>query len=151
MDAMHTVLGLPDPVRHAEFYADTTVKRALAWVVDVVLISLISVALTPLTLFTSIFYFPLFYLCVGVAYRTASIARLSGTPGMRLLSIELRGADGLRLDPMQAVLHTAGYTASVVVFPLQLMSGALMIGTARGQGLTDLVLGSAAINRAALD
>jgi len=148
---MHTTLGLPDPVRDAEFYADTTLKRAFAWVVDVILIALLSVLLTPLTLFTSIFFFPLFYLCVGFAYRAATIARLSGTPGMRLMSIELRDADGHRLDPVQAVLHTAGYTASVVIFPLQLMSAALMIGTARGQGLTDLVLGSAAINRAALD
>ncbi len=148
---MMTAIGLPDPIRDAEFYADTTVKRALAWVVDVIAISLLSILLTPLTLFTSIFYFPLFYLCVGFAYRAAAIARLSGTPGMRLLSVELRDGEGRRLDPMQAFLHTAGYTASVIVFPLQLMSGALMIGTARGQGLTDLVLGSAAINRAALD
>ncbi len=148
---MMTAIGLPDPIRHAEFYADTTVKRALAWVLDVIAISLLSLLLTPLTLFTSIFYFPLFYLCVGFAYRAAAIARLSGTPGMRLLSIELRDAEGRRLDPMQAFLHTAGYTACVIVFPLQVMSGALMIGTARGQGLTDLVLGSAAINRAVLD
>ncbi len=148
---MQMTMGLPDPVRDADFYADTTMKRGFAWVVDVVLITLLSVALTPLTLFTSIFYFPLFYLCVGFAYRAATIARLSGTPGMRLMSIELRGADGLRLDPMQSVLHTAGYTLSVVAFPLQLMSGALMIGTARGQGLTDVVLGSAALNHAAMD
>jgi len=147
---MTTALGLPDPYRDAAFYEDTAIKRALAWVVDVVLITALSVALTPLTLFTSIFYFPLFYLCVGFAYRSASIAKWSGTPGMRLMSVELRDVNGERFDMVNAALHTAGYTAAVVFFPLQLMSGALMIGTARKQGLVDLVLGSAAINRAAL-
>ncbi len=148
---MMTAIGLPDPIRHAEFYADTTVKRAIAWIVDVTIITILSVLLTPLTLFTSIFYFPLFYFCVGFAYRAASLARLSGTPGMRLMSVELRDTQGRRFDPVQAFLHTAGYTISILFFPLQLLSGALMIGTARGQGLTDLVLGSAAINRAAAD
>lgn len=143
--------GLPDPFRDADFYRDTAVKRALAWGVDVIAITALSILLTPLTLFTSLFWFPLFYLCVGMAYRTATIARWSGTPGMRLMSVELRDAGGDRLDFAGAALHTTGYTASVVMFPLQLLSGALMIGTARGQGLTDLVLGTAAINRAALD
>ncbi|CAM4077747.1 RDD family protein [Palleronia rufa] len=143
--------GLPDPFRDADFYRDTAVKRALAWVVDVIAITVLSILLTPLTLFTSLLWFPLFYLCVGMAYRTATIARWSGTPGMRLMSIELRDAGGDRFDLAGAGLHTIGYTASVLMFPLQLISAALMIGTARGQGLTDLVLGSAAINRAALD
>jgi uncharacterized RDD family membrane protein YckC len=145
-----TTIGLPDPYRDAAFYEDTALKRALAWVVDVICIATLSVLLTPLTLFTSIFYFPLFYMAVGFAYRSASIARWSGTPGMRLMSVELRDADGRRFDMGQALMHTAGYTASVIFFPVQLISGALMIGTARRQGLTDLVLGSAAINRAAL-
>ncbi|TRD18896.1 RDD family protein [Palleronia caenipelagi] len=139
--------GLPDPFAHADLYRDTTTKRAFAWVIDVICITALSLLLTPLTLFTSIFYFPLFYICVGMAYRTASIARLSATPGMRLMSVELRNSDGEPLDFGEAALHTVGYTASVLVFPAQLISGALMIGTARGQGLTDLVMGSAAINR----
>lgn len=146
-----TYAGLPHPIREADFYADTALKRGLAWVVDVIAITLISIVLTPLTLFTSLFWFPLFYICVGMAYRTATIARWSGTPGMRLMSVELRDAQGSRLDFASAALHTAGHTLAVVVFPLQLISAALMIGTARGQSLTDLVLGSAAINRAAMD
>ena len=148
---MMTQTALPDPFAHAAFYEDTTTKRAVAWGIDVVLITVLSILLTPLTLFTSIFYLPVFYMIVGIAYRTATIARLSGTLGMRAMSVELRDARGERFDLSQAFLHTLGYTTQIVVFPLQLMSGALMIGTARGQGLTDMVLGSAAINRAALD
>ena len=62
-----THTALPDPHAHAVFYDDTTTKRASAWVIDVILITAISVLLTPLTLFTSIFYFPVFYMIVGMA------------------------------------------------------------------------------------
>lgn len=148
---MTTAIGLPDPFRDTAFYEDVAVKRGFAWVVDVICIATLSLLLTPLTLFTSIFYFPLFYVMVGFAYRTISIAKWSGTPGMRLMSVELRGADGQRFDFAQAALHTFGYTVAWTFFPLQLLSGALMLGTARKQGLSDLVLGSAAINRSALD
>ncbi|PZX18519.1 putative RDD family membrane protein YckC [Palleronia aestuarii] len=141
--------GLPDPAIHGTLYDDVPTKRFLAWIVDVIVIALISLALTPLTAFTAILYFPLFYVCVGFAYRTATLARGSATWGMRLCSIELRDLDGERFDLWSAFLHTAGYTASVAMFPLQLVSGVLMVATPRGQGLTDHVMGSAAINRTA--
>ncbi|WP_338069516.1 RDD family protein [Palleronia sediminis] len=146
-----TAIGLPDPLRHSEFYRDTAWKRLFAWVLDVIAITILSIVLTPLTLFTSIFFFPLFYLCVGFAYRWATISRWSATPGMRLMSVELRDARGGPLDSGLAFLHTAGHTAAICIFPLILMSGAMMWGTSRGQGLSDMVLGTAAINRAAID
>lgn len=146
-----TAIGLPDPFRHAEFYRNVPAKRALAWVIDVTITTVASLLLTPLTLFTSLFYFPIFYLCVGMAYRTLTIARCSGTLGMRLMAIELRDANGNRFDLPQAALHTAAYTASWVLFPVQLLSAATMAGTSRAQGLTDLVMGSAAINSSAVD
>ncbi len=145
-----TVTGLPDPDTMTEFYSDVPTKRAMAWVIDVIVIAILSLVLTPLTLFTSIFFFPLFYLCVGYAYRVATLARGSATWGMRLMSIELRDHEGRKLDLAAAFLHTTGYVVSVTVFPLQLISGALMLATPRGQGLTDHVMGSAAINRVAI-
>ncbi len=65
------------------------------------------------------------------------------------MSIELREADGGRLAPATAFMHTLGYTAAVAIFPLQLVSAAMMLGTDRGQGLGDVVLGTTAINRPA--
>ncbi len=141
--------GLPSPDEHAEFYADTATKRGLAWCIDVLLIGIVSLILLPFTFFTAIFYFPLLFMTVGFLYRAVTLARASATPGMRILAVEIRGSDGAPLDPMTAFLHTAGYAASVVVFPLQLISVALMLTTPRGQGLTDHVLGTAAVNRAA--
>ncbi|SEM77515.1 Uncharacterized membrane protein YckC, RDD family [Palleronia pelagia] len=141
--------GLPDPDLHDAFYAGVPTKRALAWLVDICAIFALSLVLTPLTLFTSIFYFPFFAACVGFAYRTATLARGSATWGMRLMAIEIRDHRGLPLDLTAAFLHTAGYAASMAVFPLQLVSGVMMLATPRAQGLTDHVIGTAAINRAA--
>jgi len=65
------------------------------------------------------------------------------------MAVELRTAQGTRLDLSAAFLHTLGYAVSMAVFPLQLVSIVLMLTSARGQGLIDLGLGCAAINRAA--
>ncbi|MGR3757507.1 MAG: RDD family protein [Tranquillimonas sp.] len=138
---------LPDPDTEGEFYADVPFKRLLAWIVDVILIGIVSVVLVPFTLFTALFYFPLLFMTVGFLYRVVGLARLSATPGMWLTAIQIRDRDGARLDLTGALLHTAGYTLSVMMFPLQLVSIALMLLTPRRQGLTDLVLGTAAINR----
>lgn len=144
-----TYPGLPDPEREAEFYADVPMKRFFAWLVDVVLITLLTALLVPLTLFTALFYLPLLYFVVSFLYRTVTLARGSATPGMRLTAIEIRDRAGRPLDLMAGFLHTTGYAISWAVFPLQLISGGLMLGTSRAQGLTDHVLGTAAINCAA--
>jgi len=141
--------GLPAPDTHPEFYADTVTKRAVAWVIDVILISLLTAVAVVLTAFIGAFFLPLLYAVASFLYRWWSLASGSATPGMRLASIELRTREGLRFDGATAFLHTAGYFVSVAVFPLQLVSIVLMLMSARRQGLTDHVLGTAAINRAA--
>lgn len=141
--------GLPDPYTQPEFYNDVPSKRLFAWVIDSILIALVVMLLTVLSVFTALFVLPLVWLAVGFAYRWITIASRSATPGMRLVSIELRRADGSRFDGTTALLHTAGYTFSVVTFPLQLISIAMMLMTERKQGLSDMILGTAAINRPA--
>ena len=69
---------------------------------------------------------------------------------MRLMAIELRDHKGAQLDLLTAFLHTLGYTASLALFPAQFVSVILMLTTPRGQGLSDMLLGTAMINRAAL-
>ena len=140
---------LPDPERQPEFYADVPVKRLLAWVVDTVVVGAICVAILPFTAFTGLFFLPALLLVVGFAYRVATIARGSATWGMRLLAIEFRDAAGRRFDLGLAVLHTLGFTVSVALPLLQVISIVLMLTTARAQGLTDHVLGSVALNRRA--
>ncbi|PWK57688.1 putative RDD family membrane protein YckC [Silicimonas algicola] len=147
MDMTHDIrTGLPDPDTHPEFYDDVPVKRLMAWVVDVGLIAVVTAAISVFTLFLAPLFLPLF-LVVGFLYRWMTISGGSATLGMRLMAIELRAADGERLDGLTAFLHVAGYTVSVITFPLQLISIVLILTTARKQGLTDMVLGTAAINR----
>lgn len=147
MTSLSLPSGLPDPVARPEFYAGVPFKRAIAWLADVVVILTLSILVLPLTAFTGVFFFGFLFLVVGFLYRWVTIARGSATWGMRLLAIELRNAHGARFDPTEAFLHTAGYTVSIAVAPLQLISIALMLITEKGQGLTDHVMGSAAVNR----
>lgn len=141
--------GLPDPFARPEFYEGVPLKRLLAWVVDIVLIFVLCLLVLPFTAFTGIFFFPALMLATGFLYRWATLANGSATWGMRLMAIQIREADGLRLTGGTAFLHTLGYTVSLSIPPLQLISILLMLFTDRRQGLTDHLLGTAAINRPA--
>lgn len=141
--------GLPDPDTQAEFYQDVTLKRLLAWVIDVALIVAICFVIGLLTFGIGFFLWGLVYLAVGFVYRTTALTNKSATLGMRLTAIELRRHDGQRFDRQTAALHTLGYYLSMSTAVLQMISIVMMFTTARGQGLGDMVLGTAAINRAA--
>jgi uncharacterized RDD family membrane protein YckC len=109
----------------------------------------LTLLIVPFTAFTALFFLPLLYLVVNVTYRIATLSGGSATPGMRLVAIELRTRHGERLDLPHAALHSLGYAVSVAMVLPQVVSVALMLSTPRGQGLSDLVLGTAAINRPA--
>lgn len=143
--------GLPDPSNKPEFYRGVAIKRALAWVIDVIFIALASALVLPFTAFVGIFFFSFLMLIVGFFYRWFTIAGGSATWGMRIMAIELRDHDGLRLQSGTAFGHTLGYTISVIMAPAQLISAILMLVTGRGQGLTDLVLGTTAVNKPAIN
>jgi uncharacterized RDD family membrane protein YckC len=136
----------PDPHRHAAFYEGVLPKRVLAWVVDVVLISLVTALIVPFTAFTALFFLPLLFLTVGFLYRWTTLTGRSATWGMRLMNIEFLDRNGQRFDGATALLHTLGYTLSMAFVMPQILSVVLMVMSSRGQGLSDLVLGSVAIN-----
>jgi len=140
-------LGLPDPLTKPQFYTGVLAKRAAAWVFDVVLVGILCVIIVPFTVFTALLFFPFLMLVVGFIYRWFTIASKSSTWGMRLMGIELRDHDGLRLDFQSALMHTAGYSFSMAMAPLQLVSVLMMLLSARKQGLTDHLLGTTAINK----
>ena len=145
-ETMIALPGLPDPEAMPEAYDDTPTKRALAWVVDVAVIGGMWALATIGTLGLAVLALPLLPL-IGFVYRWATLSRGSATWGMRLLGMEIRRHDGARLDPVTAFAHTAGYAVSVAMFPAQILSMGLMLVTPRRQGLSDHLLGTAAINR----
>ena len=139
--------ALPCPMRSPEHYDGVVAKRGLAWVVDVAAITAMTLTAGLLTLGVGLFFWPILFLVVGGLYRVSTLAGRSATWGMRLMGIELRGHDGQRLDGAQAALHVAGYYASVMFMILPALASVVaMFVTDRRQGLTDLVLGTAAIN-----
>ena len=140
--------GLPDPVIKPEFYTDTGTKRMIAWFIDTVLILLLCLIIIPFTAFTALFFLPFLYLIVGLAYRTITLANRSATWGMRLMAVEFRDNRGQAMTLPLAFIHTLGYTVSVSMVLPQVVSIVLMMTTPRGQGLSDLVLGTAAVNHA---
>ncbi len=137
---------LPHPETHPEFYEDVVSKRLLAWLVDVLIISLLTAFLSIFTLLTALLILPLFYAVISFLYRWITLTSRSATLGMRLFALEFRRNDGSHFDGGTAFLHTAGYFASVAVFPAQLVSIAMMLIGARRQGLTDAILGTAMLN-----
>lgn len=140
---------LPDPDRQPEFYRDVAPKRFVAFVIDTVIIFALSLIGVLLTAFTALFFFPLLLAVIGFAYRAVTIAQRSATPGMRLMALEFRTLEGQRLDTRLAVLHTAGLTISFLIPIIQVVSVILMLTQARGQGLSDLALGTVALHRSA--
>ena len=140
--------GLPDPDLQPEFYADVPVKRLVAWVFDMVLILAATFLLALFSLGIFFFIFPFLAMVVGFFYRWITISRRSATPGMRLVSIELRSGNGQTLDSGGAFLHTLVYTIATTTIVLQLASIVLMLTGSRAQGLHDHLLGTAMINRA---
>ena len=138
---------VPDPRTQPQFYEGIPLKRLLAWLVDVLLIAVICLLILPFTAFTAAFFFPLLMLVVGFAYRWATLAQSSATWGMRLMAMELRQTDDRPLSGPVALLHTLGYSVSVALPLLQVISVVLMAATERRQGLTDLLLGTVPLNR----
>lgn len=137
----------PDPDTQSQFYEGIPAKRLMAWIIDMIVITVICVLILPFTAFVGILFFSFLMLVVGFFYRVATLAGGSATWGMRLMSMELRRGDDQPFDFGAALLHTIGYSISLAFPLLQVISVVLMCTSARRQGLTDMVMGSVAMNR----
>ncbi|WP_146345190.1 RDD family protein [Phaeobacter marinintestinus] len=140
---------LPDPFQQPQFYDSVPTKRLIAWIADTVIILALALLTVLMTAFVGLFIWPFLYLAIGFAYRVVTIANGSATLGMRFAGIELRDAHGAPLDMGQAIAHTAGYTISISLPVIQVVSVAMMLTGSRGQGLTDAFLGTVMLNRRA--
>lgn len=141
--------SLPDPDDRPEFYSHVAKKRLMAWGLDIIAITLLTLLLVILTAGIGFFFWPFLYLIVDFIYRIWSLASRSATPGMRVMAIEFRERDGQRLDGGTALLHTIGYYVSWGFPLIQMVSVGFIAMSARRQSLTDMIFGTAAINRPA--
>lgn len=146
-ESTHT--GLPDPELDSQFYENVTARRLVAWVFDVVFAFGITTLIGMFTLGIAFFVFPLIWLAVGFLYRTLTLASKSSTWGMRIVGIEVRNRQGHKLDLGTAVFHTLIYSVAIGSFILQIISIVMILSSRYGQGLQDMLLGTAVINRPA--
>lgn len=138
---------LPDPYDNPRLYEGVPLKRLLAWIIDTVLVVLICVLILPLTAFTGVFFFPFLVMVISFGYRVILLANGSATLGMRFLSIEMRDGQDQPFDFRLALLHTLGFTFCFSIFLVQVVSIIFMASSERGQGLSDMVLNTTALNR----
>jgi len=140
---------LPDPTLDAQFYAGVPIKRIFAWCIDVVLVTILCFGLVIITLGLGAFIFPLLAFGANLAYRIYGLNTWSATLGMRMVGIEIRNMQGDRLDLKEATLHTLLFVF-IFITGLGVFANALSVLISdRGQGLHDMILGTAAINRPA--
>ena len=99
------------------------------------------------TAFTALAIAPVLGVAVNVAYRYVGLVKWSATPGMALMAVELRDARGERLEPGTVLFHTLIYTAASATVILQVVSVVMMLTSDRRQGLPDVLLGTAMLNR----
>lgn len=149
MTVTDTYWNLPDPVSQSGFYDGVASKRLFAFIIDSLIIGILTAILIPLTAFVALFFIAFTSLVISIIYRTISITSGSATPGMRMMGIEFRTHQGARLTSGMALVHTLLFHASLAAGLPQLISAALMATGKRGQGLSDHVLGTVAINRTA--
>ena len=144
---LHMPARLPDPDYDAVFYDGIPAKRLFAWLIDVVLITAMTLILGLLSFTLLLWIWPIVYFAVSFLYRSLTIAAGSATLGMRMMNIQLRGPTGAKLSPQEAAFHTGAYLIASGFVIIQLISVFLMATGPRHQGLHDLLLGTAAINR----
>ena len=110
----------PDPLDDPDLYDGITLRRVVAYLIDLLAIGALWlaawVALSVLAALSLglLLPFKIFALALlPLAYHTFFIGRNGGTPGMRLLDVEVRTWTGLPPSYVQALLHTVMFYASV--------------------------------------
>jgi uncharacterized RDD family membrane protein YckC len=151
---MLSATGHPNPDTHSDFYDGVAPKRLFAWLIDLGFTVVIAAPfMLPILLVSVVFIFPIVLIPViwavtSFVYLWSTLSNQSATWGMRIMAIELRADDGQRLSSGTAFMHTLG-TALSFGFPLvQAISMLFMATGDKGQGITDMVLGTAMLNRA---
>ena len=139
--------SLPDPVRQSQYYQGLVTGRFLAWVIDAIVISILTAIAVLFTAFTAVLFLGVLSLAVSLTYRWLTLSFASATPGMQVMGIELRDLDGHRLNGTTAFWHSALFLFLKGMFVPLLISVAMMAGSRYGQGLHDAVCGVVAINR----
>ena len=147
---------LYDPIAEPQLYDGILAKRVVAFFIDAFLVvalmipaALMVFLLGFLTLGLAWLLFPALFAIVALTYIGLTLGGpMSGTPGMRMVGVEMRTWSGQRMFPLLAVMHGLVFWFSIgLLTPLILVVG---LFTYRKQLLHDLLLGVVALNALAL-
>lgn len=120
-------MAIPDPVRDSQFYEGVPLRRFAAFVIDFIVILLLTlVAMLIVALATFGLGTPLMFIILtmtGFMYRWLMLKQRSATVGMILTGIEIRNAQGEKVDSGTAFVHTLGFLVTFFFTPLMIMAG----------------------------
>ena len=142
-----TVRWVFDPVLEPDLFQDVLKRRAIAYLFDILGVSLLWVVAAIVVAILGIATFglawmiyPALWPIVGVLYTVSSLAGpTAATPGMRAMGLAMRSVDGPKPDALKALVHVVVfYALTVTVTPLIHLVG---LFTARRQLLQDMVAG----------
>jgi len=141
-----------DPVTQPQLFGGVIFKRIIAFIIDAIIITLLTVAayvavalLGIITLGLAWLLFGLVFPAVGLGYNAVTIGgRNSATLGQRLMGLEVRMWYGGKVTPLIAAFHALLFWFSLVVFcPILLWA----LFDSRKRCLHDILAGVLFINR----
>ncbi|MCE1236963.1 MAG: RDD family protein [Hyphomicrobiales bacterium] len=142
-----TIRHLFDPSLEPDLFENILSRRAMAYVFDLVGVSILWLLAAVVVFFLGIATFGLAWLIypalwpiLGVLYTMATLGGpTSATPGMSAMGLSMRHTDGRRPDTLTALMHVVVfYALTVTLTPLVHLVG---LFTERRQLLQDLAIG----------
>ncbi|MEM7238506.1 MAG: RDD family protein [Pseudomonadota bacterium] len=147
-------MSLPDPDHDPQFYDGVPLRRAVACLIDFVVIAILMIVILLVGTLIGFLTFGLglvvaigLFFCAGFLYRFLMLASRSATLGMAATGIVLRDRDGAPVTRATALVHTAGFFITLL-FPALMFGGwLLMLGSPHRRLMHDYLPGTTAINR----
>ena len=147
-------MGVPDPDQDPQFYEGVPLRRLVAFLIDMIVIAglwfaavFVGFLLTVLSLGAGLGLAMLLLTLTGFVYRVLMLRYRSATVGMLVTGIEVRDQNGAQADQTFALLHTAGFYATMLFPPLLLIGWVLLAGDPHRRAMHDIFLRAVVINR----
>ena len=153
MSQSHTSSFTPDPLTDVRLYQGVRTRRIMAFLLDVVLLAILTFFAGVLILFLGVLtaglgwllYIVLWPVLALVYYAYTLGGPKSATPGMQAFGLEMRQLNGAPMTPVLAAIHSVLFYASVSILTPFVLVVALI--SDRKRLLHDIVLGTVVVNR----
>ncbi len=142
-----------DPMTEQRYLAGVRTRRSLAFLVDVVVLAILTFLAGVLVFFLGIFTLGVGWLLYAILWPAVALVYSaftlggpnSATPGMRMMGLEMRLLDGSKMTPVLAAAHAILFYASISILTPLVLVVALI--SDRKRLLHDIVIGSIVVNR----